>query len=81
MKTTLISFAILGSGIFISSFISTDKVQPVMEASPGFVKGAAAKWKLDKAHSSVRFSVTHMVVSETEGVFKSFEGSMEHTKA
>jgi len=39
------------------------------------------KWAVDKAHSSVTFSVNHMVVSETEGSFKIFDGSMENTKA
>jgi polyisoprenoid-binding protein YceI len=42
---------------------------------------AAAKWTLDKAHSTAKFSVTHMVVSETEGSFKMFDGTMENTKA
>ena len=30
-------------------------------------------WKLDKAHSQVTFSVTHMVISEVTGVFKEFD--------
>lgn len=28
------------------------------------------KWDLDKSHSNVKFSVTHLLVSETEGTFK-----------
>ncbi len=40
----------------------------------------ATKWNLDKGHSNVKFSVTHMVVAETEGYFKMFDGSMENTK-
>ncbi len=39
------------------------------------------KWTLDKSHSNVRFTVTHMVVSETDGSFKIFDGTVEHTKA
>jgi polyisoprenoid-binding protein YceI len=38
------------------------------------------KWSLDKAHSNVKFTVTHMVVSEVDGSFKLFDGSMEHNK-
>ncbi len=38
------------------------------------------KWELDKAHSNVKFSVTHLVVSETDGSFKLFDGSMESSK-
>lgn len=41
----------------------------------------ATSWKLDKVHSVVKFSVTHMVVSETEGSFKLFDGTVDHTKA
>ena len=79
-KFALISFVVIGCGIFISSFISSDKLQPVVMASPTSVSSVTGKWKLDKGHSSVRFNVTHMVVSETEGTFKSFDGTMEHTK-
>lgn len=39
------------------------------------------KWTLDKSHSNVKFAVTHMVVSETEGYFKIFDGTVEHSKA
>jgi polyisoprenoid-binding protein YceI len=31
-------------------------------------------WKVDAAHSKLGFSVTHMMVSETEGKFKVFDG-------
>jgi polyisoprenoid-binding protein YceI len=41
----------------------------------------ASKWTVDKLHSNVRFTVTHMLVAETEGVFKVFDGTVEHTKA
>jgi polyisoprenoid-binding protein YceI len=43
-------------------------------------KPTATKWTLDKVHSVVRFSVSHMVVSEAEGTFKMFDGSMENSK-
>jgi polyisoprenoid-binding protein YceI len=39
------------------------------------------KWAVDKGHSNVKFTVTHMTVSEVEGSFKIFEGTLEHTKA
>ncbi len=41
---------------------------------------AVAKWAVDKAHSNVKFAVTHMVISEVEGTFKVFEGSVENSK-
>lgn len=43
-------------------------------------KPAATKWIVDKGHSNVKFNVTHMVVAETEGYFKLFDGSMEASK-
>ncbi|MBZ5857495.1 YceI family protein [Flavihumibacter profundi] len=41
---------------------------------------AQTKWKVDKVHSSVRFSVTHMTISEVEGTFKTWDGTIENTK-
>lgn len=46
----------------------------------GMSATAQTKWKLDKGHSSVRFSVNHMVVSEAEGTFKMWDGTVEHGK-
>lgn len=40
----------------------------------------ATTWTIDKAHSNVKFNVTHLVVSEVDGSFKVFDGSMVHTK-
>lgn len=33
-------------------------------------------WQADKAHSSVSFTVSHLVVAEVEGSFRSFEGKI-----
>ncbi len=38
---------------------------------------AQVKWKLDNAHSKVGFSVTHMMISETEGFFKTYGGEVQ----
>lgn len=37
---------------------------------------AQTNWKLDNSHSKLGFSVTHMMVAETEGKFKIFDGSV-----
>jgi polyisoprenoid-binding protein YceI len=47
----------------------------------GLPVAAQTKWTVDKTHSNVKFAVTHMVVSEMEGTFKVFDGTMEHNKA
>jgi polyisoprenoid-binding protein YceI len=36
---------------------------------------AQVSWKVDNSHSKLGFSVTHMMVSETEGKFKVFDGT------
>lgn len=37
---------------------------------------AQTKWTVDNAHSSVKFTVTHLVISEIDGEFKSYTGSI-----
>ncbi|MBC7863059.1 MAG: YceI family protein [Bacteroidia bacterium] len=37
---------------------------------------AQTKWNVDASHSKLGFSVTHMMVSETEGKFKIYEGKV-----
>ena len=41
---------------------------------------AQTKWMLDKSHTGVKFTVTHLVISEVEGNFKGFSGSMTASK-
>ncbi|MCX6287356.1 MAG: YceI family protein [Bacteroidetes bacterium] len=45
------------------------------------VSSAQTKWNPDYAHSSIKFTTTHLVISEVEGSFKSFNGSMEASKS
>lgn len=37
---------------------------------------AQTKWNFDKSHSEVGFSVTHMLITETDGFFKDYDGSI-----
>ncbi len=37
---------------------------------------APTKWNIDKSHSSVKFTVQHLVISEVEGSFKMFNGTV-----
>jgi len=37
-------------------------------------------WKIDPVHSKIGFSVRHLIISEVEGRFKSFEGSITADK-
>lgn len=38
---------------------------------------AQVNWKIDGSHSKVGFSVVHMMVAETEGKFRIYEGNVE----
>lgn len=37
---------------------------------------AQTKWNVDKTHSSVKFTVTHLVITEVDGSFKSYDGTV-----
>jgi len=41
---------------------------------------AQTTWNIDPSHSSIRFAVDHMVISEVEGIFSKYEGSIVATK-
>jgi len=43
----------------------------------GLFVTAQTNWKVDASHSKLGFSVTHMMVTETEGKFKVYEGSVQ----
>lgn len=40
----------------------------------------SSTWKTDNAHSNVKFTVTHLVVSEVDGAFKSYNGTIVSSK-
>lgn len=40
------------------------------------VQAYAQSWELDKSHTNIRFTVTHMVVSEVDGQFSDFAGTV-----
>ncbi len=47
----------------------------------GTVTGMTAQtWKSDKAHSKLRFSVTHLGISEIDGVFGDFDATITSSK-
>lgn len=60
------------SAMALSPYIMTAQSakKPVAAAT------SATKWNLDRSHSGVKFSVSHLVISETEGTFKVFDGTV-----
>ena len=44
------------------------------------VAATAQTWTLDKAHAKLGFSITHLLVSDVEGSFKSIDATITSTK-
>ena len=40
----------------------------------------AQTWSLDKAHSNVGFTITHMMISDVDGSFKSYDAKLTSSK-
>jgi polyisoprenoid-binding protein YceI len=78
MKKTMIAAAVIGIAT-LTAFISAPQKQDVSNPAPSVQE--LTKWSIDKPHTAVRFAVSHLVVAETEGTFKVFDGSVEHSKA
>ena len=70
--------ALVGLATTLSAYkIDTAANKTTVASAPRF---APTKWTIDKTHSNVKFTVTHLVISEVEGYFKIFDGTLEHTK-
>lgn len=46
-----------------------------------FATAQSTSWSVDNSHSNVKFTVTHLVVSEVDGSFRTYSGNIESTKA
>jgi len=53
---------------------------PAIFMVSGATGNAQTMWESDPVHSAVKFTVTHLVISEVEGNFKTFSGTMESSK-
>ena len=82
MKSFFSFAAVTAAFVTSSAFIlrAPSDFPPVMKPVVMKPVQAPAKWVVDKAHSNVRFSVSHLVVSDVDGSFKSFDGSMLASK-
>ncbi|QEM09315.1 Polyisoprenoid-binding protein YceI [Mucilaginibacter gossypiicola] len=41
---------------------------------------AQTTWSVDKAHSNVKFTVTHLMVSDVDGIFKNYDATITAAK-
>lgn len=69
----LLSIALAPMAVMAQNGKST-KVVAASAATP-------TTWSLDKSHSSVKFTVQHLVISEVEGSFKMFDGKVSSPTA
>jgi len=54
---------------------ASEQAAPSTEVSPA----EGVEWNLDKAHSEVRFTVTHLAISSVTGFFRDFDATVEMT--
>ena len=66
----------IGMAAVLSAFIPSTRSTPDTSSSIA----QAGTWVVDKPHTNVKFSVAHLVISDVDGNFKSFDGSMESSK-
>lgn len=69
-------FGLMGMAIVLMAFTTKTPDDSKMIFKPV----QSPNWTIDKAHTNVKFSVSHLVISDVEGSFKSFDGSMEASK-
>ena len=68
----------LVSFIFTLSAFSPSKPA---KADRGASNDQVTAWTTDKPHTNAKFSVSHLVISDVEGLFKTIDGSMTSSKA
>ncbi|MDP9042680.1 MAG: YceI family protein [Bacteroidota bacterium] len=74
MKKTL--FLLAFTTVTLFSFVPVAR----LNSSKNNTAAEVTTWSLDKAHTNVKFSVSHLVISDVDGTFRSFDGSMETSK-
>lgn len=70
------SLLILALGLGTLTVNAQDAKKPAAKTPAKVV--VPTNWNLDKSHSSLKFSVDHLVISEAEGNFKMFSGTMKN---
>lgn len=71
MKKVLIIAALLATHTGTPVFAQTKTAVPAAALS------TAGKWNVDASHSNIKFVVSHLTVSEVEGSFRKFDGTVE----
>ncbi|UPT68786.1 MAG: YceI family protein [Sphingobacteriales bacterium JAD_PAG50586_3] len=86
MKTARIMLATIAVAITVVLVAFNTKSDKMIGITAASINGAevanpnATTWTLDRSHSSISFSIEHLMVSEVEGKFRKFEGTMTGEK-
>jgi polyisoprenoid-binding protein YceI len=72
----ILFFSMIGITAVLFAFVPSN--QSTSDGSSS--KAQAGTWAVDKPHTNVKFSVAHLVISDVDGNFKSFDGTMESSK-
>ncbi len=67
--------------IFVKILLMKKIILSLLATVIGLASSAQTKWSVDPTHSNVKFSVSHMVISEVEGLFSGFEGTLDAPSA
>jgi len=71
----IIVFSMIGIAATVSAFAPSSH-----SAASSSASSQTSLWTVDKPHTSVKFTVAHLVISDVDGNFKTFDGSMESAK-
>jgi polyisoprenoid-binding protein YceI len=74
MKKILL-FSMIGLAALLTAFAPVRTNRASLSANR-----QTTTWAVDKPHTNVKFSVSHLVISDVEGTFKTFDGTMEASK-
>ena len=72
----ILFFSLMGITALLFAFVPSNHSAVVIRSS----STQAGTWVVDKPHTNVKFSVAHLVISDVDGNFKSFDGTMESSK-
>lgn len=70
--TTILMGLMLAMGVN-----QTEAKEAAKKPAPAKETAQVTKWSSDPSHSSIKFTVAHLMVSEVEGRFKTFSGNIE----
>lgn len=79
MKKTILLTLFITSLVAVMAFRTAPVADKNLQSSFP-VNYVTKKWVVDKAHSNLKFTVIHLLITEIDGSFKIFDGSMEHSK-